>query len=139
MAGIIYTANARAPLITDSPAHVAGTQYSIDVKLQNHVVSVETPKSAHVSIGGNVETVLKRAAKTITAVLIWPNSENADIEEFLFSVAGGETFSFDPYGTIASPDDAQDMVCMNTSYNIGRMSHGSSPWRSVTLSLRPAV
>ena len=139
MAGITYTANSRAPLITDSPAHVAGTVYSIDLKLQQFVENVETPKQAHVAISGHVETVLKRAVKQYQVIFIWPNSENDDVEEFLYSVAGGETFSFDPYGTIASPDSAQDVVCTNQNYSIGRMSHGSTPWRSVALTLRPVV
>jgi hypothetical protein len=139
MAGITYTANARAPLVTDSPAHLAGTSYDMDVKLQGYVENFDVPKQVHVSLGGNVETVLRRASRQMQATLIWPDSQNAQMEEFLLSIAAGETFSLDPYGTIASPVDAQDVICVNSSLNIGRMSHGSSPWRSITLSLRLAA
>ena len=139
MSAITYTANSRAPLITDSPAHVDGTQYSIDVKLQQFIEAVEAPKSTHVSIAGNTETVLKRAAKIINIVLIWPNTLNADMEEFMFSIAGGESFSFDAYGVVGVPDDPINVVCMNDGFSIGRMSHGSTPWRSVSLTLRIAV
>lgn len=139
MAAITYTANARAPLITDSPAHVAGTPYEIDLKLQGFSEQIETPKSAHVAISGHVETVLKRAVKVYSVQFIWPHTENADVEEFLYSVAGGEIFSFDPYGTAAVADAPVDVVCMDTNYSIGRMSHGSTPWRMVALTLRPVV
>ena len=139
MAGIIYTAGARAPLITDSPAHVAGTAYSIDIKLQAFTEVIDAPKTSHVSLGGNVETVLRRASKAMSAVLIWQNDDNNDMEEFLYSIAGGETFSFDAYGTIAVPVNVINVVCLNEGFSIGRMSHGSTPWRSVSLSLRPAV
>ena len=139
MAGIIYTANARAPLITDSPAHVADTEYSFDVKLQAFPESIDAPKTVHTAIAGNVETVLKRATRVMSIVLIWPNTINADMDEFLFSIAGGETFSFDAYGTIAVPDNAIDVVCTNNAFGIGRISHGSTPWRSVSMTLRPAV
>lgn len=139
MSAITYTANSRAPLVTDSPAHVDGTQYSIDVKLQQFTEAVEAPKSVHVSIAGNTETVLKRAAKIINIVLIWPNTLNADMEEFLYSISAGETFTFDPYGVVGVPDDPVNVVCMNDAFSIGRMSHGNTPWRSVGLTLRIAV
>jgi hypothetical protein len=118
---------------------VAGTAYDIDVKLQGFTEQIETPKTSHMALSGRVETVLQRAVKIYNIVLIWPNSSNADIEEFLFSVAAGETFSFDPYGTVASADAPVDVVCTNTGYNIGRMTHGSTPWRSVSLTVRPVV
>lgn len=139
MAGIIYTASSRAPLITDSPAHVAGTQYSIDLKLQQFTEAIDTPKSTHVSLGGNVETVLRRANKTMQTGFIWPDADNADIEEFLYSIAGGETFSFDAYGTIAVPVNAIDVICVNDGFSMGRLTHGDEPWRSVALSLRAAI
>lgn len=136
MAGIVYTAVDRGQLITDSPAHVAGTDYSIDVKLQQFVEAVEAPKSVHVAIAGNVETVLKRTAKVMSTVFIWPDSENADVEEWLYSIAAGEVFIFDAYGTIAAPDNAISAICMNDNFSFGRMTHGSTPWRSVALTLR---
>ncbi len=137
MAGIIYTAIDRGQLITStSPDHAEGTAYSIDVKLQQFTELLEAPKSSHVSIAGNVETVLKRTAKVMSAVFIWPHTENEDVEEWLYSVAGGEIFTFDAYGTTAVPDSAISVVCMNDSFSFGRMTHGSTPWRSTALTLR---
>lgn len=140
MAGIIYTAAPRAPFVTDtSPPHSAGNSYSIDVKMSGFIESIETPKTVHVSLGAKVETVLKRASKDITAVFLWPHELNNDMEEFLFSIAGGESFQLDPYGTIAVPDSVLDVVCVNNKFIIGRMTHGNEPWRTVSLTLRPSV
>lgn len=140
MAAITYTANARAPLITDSPAHTAGTAYSFDVKLQAFSETIETPKTIHTSLAGGIETVLQRSTRIYQAVFIWPDSNNGNMEEFLFSVAAGETFAFSPYGSVGdSPDLAFDVVCINAAqYQIGRLQQqGSTPWRSVSLSMRP--
>ena len=137
MAAITYTANARAPLVVDSPAHVAGTAYSIDVKLQQYAAGIDAPKTVHVSMGGPIETVLQRALNTMVAVFIWDHDLNNDMDEFLFSIAGGEPFDFDPYGTVAVPDSVVSVVCTNNVFNIVRMSHGETPWRTVSLNLRP--
>lgn len=136
MAGLIYTADARAPLVADSPEHTAGTSYSIDVKLQQYIESIDTPKTVHTSLGGNVETVLKRASSKSSIVLIWPSTQNSDMDEFLYSISGGEQFILDAYGTIAIPDNQINVVCIDQIFNIGRMTHGSTPWRSVRMSLR---
>lgn len=137
MAAITYTANARAPLVA---GHTAGSSYSIDLKLQQFSEQIETPKTAHVSIGGTVETVLKRAVKIYQVVFIWPHTENTSVEEFLYSVAGGETFTLSPYGDVGdSPDLAESVVYTGSGYSVGRMTHGSTPWRSVGMTLRPVV
>ena len=139
MSAITYTANARAPLITDSPAHVAGASYSFDVKLRAYQTIIDQPKTQHVSLNGNTETVLMRATKVLQATFIWPPSLNPSMEEFLYSVAGGETFVFDPFGTVASADDPLNVVSVTgNSLQIGVMQpHLASPWRTVSLALRP--
>ena len=139
MAAITYTANARAPLVTDSPAHVAGNSYSIDVKLQAYNTQLEQPKTQHISIGGAVETVLRRVSPVHTITLIWPDTLDDSMNEFLYSVAAGENFSFDAYGTVAVPDNAVNMFSVSSNLDIGRMTHGSTPWRSVTMKLRPVI
>lgn len=139
MAAITYTANARAPLITDSPAHVAGVSYSFDVKLRAYQTTIDQPKTQHVSLNGNTETVLMRATKILQATFIWPPSLNPSMEEFLFSVAGGETFIFDPFGTVASADDPINVVSVTgNSLAIGVMQPFlQEPWRSVNIDMRP--
>lgn len=139
MAAITYTAVDRGTLNTTvSPAHTEGTEYSIDVKLQAYSTGIDQPKTQHVSIGGSVETVLMRATKVHSIILIWPDTSNADMEEFLFSVAAGEIFSFSPYGDVGdSPDVSFQVVSVDGNLSINRMTHGSAPWRSVNMTLRP--
>lgn len=140
MSGIIYAATNRAPLVTStSPVHVVGDVYSLDVKCPAYVEAIDAPKTSHVSLAGGVETVLKRVNKTMSATLTWPAVEHEFIEEFLYSIAAGETFDFDVYGTILVPVNVQRVVCLNKGFSISRLSHGSLPWRSVSLSLRLAV
>lgn len=136
MAAISYTANSRAPLVA---GHIAGTSYSIDVKLRSYQTVIDQPKIQHVSLNGNTETVLKRATKILAATFIWPNSLNPNMEEFLFSVAGGETFVFDPFGTVAVADDPMDVTSIvGNSLNIGVLQpFEQNPWRSVSMQMRP--
>jgi hypothetical protein len=133
MAAIYYIAHARAPLIG---GHTATTSYSFDVKLREYLPAGDAPKTQHVSLGGTVETVLKGFNTVTSVVLIWPDSNDANMQEFLASVAGGETWALDPYGSVAVPDVTIDFVTMGQSYAPARMSHGETPWRSVALSLR---
>lgn len=139
MSRVTYKAHERAPLITASPAHTAGTDYSIDVKCIEFLTNIETPQSAAVAIGGKVETVLSRAQNTHSASFIWPDTEDDDVQEWLFSVAGGEEFTFDPYGTVAVPDNLLLVKYVGQGMNITRLTHGKEHWRGVTLPLRLSI
>jgi len=138
MAAITYTAVDRGALVTDSPAHTAGTQYSIDVILHAYQTTIDQPKTQHVSLGGHVETVLRRATKVYDIQLIWPHSQNDQIEEFLFSIAGGESFAFSPFGNVGdSPDLAFNVVSVSSNLQITPLQISSTPYRSVNMTLRP--
>lgn len=140
MSAVKYIAVDRGQLIvTTSPNHTEGTEYSIDVKLSAFSEVIEAPKSTHVSMGGNVETVLQRTTRVYSTVFIWPHTDNENIEEWLYSVAGGEPFILDPYGKVATIDNELSVVCANADFTFGRMTHGNAPWRSVSLSLRANV
>jgi hypothetical protein len=137
MAAITYTAQSRAPLITTtSPVHADGESYSIDVKLQAFNAQIEIPKSVHVAIAGNSETVLTRSVKIYSATFIWPDTLHPEMEEFLFSIASGEPFELDPFGSVSSADSPIVVKSVDSSYNYGRMTSGSTPWRSVSMILR---
>lgn len=45
-----------------------------------------------------------------------------DFRQFLDSVDGGEFFTFDPYGTIAVPVDAQNCIMVSKGYKEKRVS-----------------
>jgi len=137
MAVIEYTAADRADLVT---GHTVGTNYQILVKLISYSMSVDQPKTMHTALNGRVETVLKRATKIYSATVSWSDAINANMEEFLFSIAGGELFSFDPYGTIVTPDQPLEVVSINSQqYGISPIQRSSTPARRVMLTMRPAI
>jgi hypothetical protein len=133
---ITYTAASRAPLITDSPAHAAGISYSFDVKFTEFQTDIEVNQTQQVTLSGAVETILRRAADVIQISLIWPDTNNANMREFLYSVAAGESFSVDPYGSVASPDNPLTVIKTSGGSITPRMSHGATPWRMTSMTVR---
>lgn len=136
MAVIEYTAADRAPLIS---GHVVGGSYFLVVKLIAYEESIDQPKTKHIALNGNVETVLKRATRMYSAVISWPDSFNGIVEEFLFSVAGGELFTFDAYGTFTSPDNPVDVVSVSDSAMLMPIQRSATPTRRVSLMMRPVL
>lgn len=136
MAAITYTADFRANLVT---GHSVGTAYSIDVKLKAYSTALDAPKTVHVALNGSVETVLRRATRVITATISWPDTLNANVEEFLWSIAAGEIFQFDAYGSVATPDEPIDVVSVNKGFNMMPIQRIQATTRSITLTLRPAM
>lgn len=90
-----------------SSGHVSGTAYDLDFDSQTLDESEDFKKTENKSIGGIVEAVLhyeevawqvKTAEITKANLPLW--------KEFFSSCAAREVFTFDAYGTIASPDNA---------------------------------
>ncbi len=84
-----------------------GQSYSIEssVRLGNVMQDVGYRNEA-VSISGKKETLFQRRLTTYDLqVGVIDGADFPQWREFLASVMGGETFTFDAYGTIASPDD----------------------------------
>jgi len=136
MASITYTANARAPLVS---GHVAGTEYSFDVDIRAHAVTIDVPKASHISLGGNTETVLQRSSEATKYTIAWPTTTDDSMREFLYSIAAGEGFTFDAFGTIAVPVDPIAIVSVDKAFKIARLTHGATPWYSVSMSTRTVV
>lgn len=137
MGAIYYTANSRANLIQDSPAHTAGTEYSFDVKINAWNTNIETPNRQIVTLGGQVETILYRTGKVVQARFgPYPNSEQAQIEEFLLSIAGGEIFQVDPEGSVATPDELINVISIGSGFDEERIDHGFTPNRYISMVLR---
>lgn len=136
MAVIEYTAADRADLVT---GHTVGTNYKIEVKLIAFDEAIDTPKTIHVALNGSVETVLKRATMMYSATISWPSTDDENIREFLFSIAGGEMFNFDPYGTIATPDVTLEVVSVTQSQSLMRIQRRQASTRRTSLMMRPAV
>jgi len=101
MSVITYTAHSRADLIS---GHTAGNQYQFEIPFMAFDRSFNSPKAQYQSLSGAVETVLQRLDQTYSAVIgPYDITDQDQVQEFIQSVANGETFSIDIYGTIASP------------------------------------
>ena len=74
-------------------------------------LSDKSKKDTAVSLGGTMETLLHRENYfyDITTKLI-AKANLLQWQEFLSSVKAGEVFSFDEYGTIATPDNVKSVT-----------------------------
>ncbi len=113
MSVVTYTANARATLIV---GHTAGSVYSFEMPFMQHEKSYGSPKSQPRAIGGTIETILQRVDDNLSLEIgLYDSSDEAQVEEFIKSVAGGETFSVDLNGTIATPSSPVDVKLVDKS------------------------
>lgn len=103
----ILVTEAAGPLVTiQGYRRGYGQSYSIEFTPRALERSGRIDRSRRTSLAGNRETLLNRIET------FWNVNSGRLLEsqipqwrEFLASVAAGETFSFDPYGTIAMPDN----------------------------------
>lgn len=95
-----------------------GQSYSFDIATSSRNRSVQAKKTFSESLNGTRETLFNYHAEiwsiTLAPVLI---ANMSQIREFLESCMGGESFTFDPYGTVAVPDDPKTAELDITSYN----------------------
>ncbi len=86
--------------------HTASVAYTINFDAQALNKSHKTIKTRTQSLGGNTETIrVRRDTFWNIKTDLLAESELDDWREFLASTDAGETFTFDAYGTAASPDD----------------------------------
>ena len=100
---VTYTAVDRGTLLA---AHTAGESYTIEFDAQVLQRSQKRQNHQRTAMGGRTETL--RVRKEIYWDVPTDFILQADLPEwyeFLDSVDAGETFTLDPYGTVASPDD----------------------------------
>ena len=113
MSVISYTAHSRATLMG---GHSAGTGYSFAINFMAYEKSYNAPKSQPRALDGTTETILQRLDRTIGMTIgPYDSDDVAQIEEFIESVAGGESFTVDVYGTIAVPDAPLTVKLSDTS------------------------
>jgi len=98
-----FTYTAKRSLIN---GHVIDTVYSIDINARSIARSSSVKSKTKKSLGGQTETIVQ------SRDINWSISLNGiteldlpAIREFLDSVDAGESFVFDPYGTVAIPDN----------------------------------
>lgn len=102
MGTLIYTAVDRGRLVS---GHTAGNIYSIEIDFKTFLENEKRVISETKSISGQVYTQYMRKDTTAKVDSVWTDDATiiAQMDEFIDSVAAGETFDLDPYGTLASP------------------------------------
>lgn len=105
MSVIRYTAIDRGKLIS---GHSEATEYSFEVPISSFGENTQSLGSVQTSLSGNrFQTLhsIERAASLSSSMLHRTNDSATieSMEEFLSSVAAGEPFEIDVYGSLASP------------------------------------
>ncbi len=87
-------------------ARGSGQSYELELGLQRIELSEKSVTNTAESLSGVRETLLHRDTYyyDVTTLFI-TGAELPQWQEFMASVKAGEIFSFDPYGTVASPDN----------------------------------
>lgn len=127
MAAIIYTAKDRGELVS---GHSELTGYSLDIALQTFSRSSSRKQSTITALSGGSTTTLHHIKHKYT-VQTRQTDDVAIVDqmrEFLSSVAAGEVFQLDPFGTVSVPDLAKPMKLT------GNYSESMAPGKYYTFS-----
>lgn len=91
-------------------------------------------RKTQIALGGAQETLRERTEMfwNVTTVPVL-ESDIENFRQFLDSVDGGETFLFDPYGTLAAPVQVMACTLSSKGYTERRVSHR---WLSVSFQVR---
>lgn len=106
MAAVTYTAT--RSLIA---GHTAGVEYDLDIPLASLQRSTREIKETTEALSGTEETLLHRIE--VQWACGSSGIDEADmpaLREFLDSTAGGEAFTFDAYGSVATADDPRTCI-----------------------------
>lgn len=109
MAVFSYTAVDRGDL---AAGHSAGTSYQIEIPLTDWSPSDREKKVVRRSLSGIPHQILHHRTKLFRFATLATDDATllAHLEELFSSVAGGEPFSIDVLGTIASPNNPINVV-----------------------------
>lgn len=107
MASIIYTAKRS---VIDS--HSELTEYEFEVALNKFERSAKRDQETSPSLSGLRYTVLHRIdiGFDVSTIPIKDTDLLDQMREFLDSVAGGESFSIDVFGTALAPNNALELI-----------------------------
>ena len=86
--------------------HSADTIYDLDYLLLSLERRPNTKKSTKRTFDGTIETILHYHKEVITVSTRVDAAGVLQFREFMGSIAGGEAFIFDEFGTVAAPVDA---------------------------------
>lgn len=114
---------------------IEGQEYGLDVSV-NVLDNPDEPIShSQTSLGGNTETTFIRSDDYHNFFIIdRQRATLPEIKAFFKSVQDGETFTFDPHGSIASPDDPVQVIAEKQKYNPTR--NGTNDEFSLAMKVR---
>lgn len=105
-----------------------GQSYNLEFYSEVSDRSVKTFRSMKQPLGGGApETLFFRDEKFVGVTILGPTGDGItealmlQYREFLASVAGGETFTFDRYGTIAAPVESKTAILSSEGYSEERI------------------
>lgn len=94
-----------------------GQSYSIDLSTTVRNRSITSKKNFSESLNGTREVLFHNSVELWAVTLApLPIASMPQIREFIESTLGGETFTFDPYGTVAVPDDPFTAELVSSTY-----------------------
>jgi hypothetical protein len=128
---ILYTAKRRL-----SGGHVAGVNYSLEVAMAAIDREEKSERTKHRSLDGAPETWLLRIDifwHYATGDFDSSDPRLAQLREFLASVAAGELFTVDPYGTVDDP--VEPLLCELESTGYREVRQGTR-FLSLSFSVR---
>jgi len=96
--------------------HVSGSVYNVECtpELLNPITNFNREQVTTLSGTQHFNLLNIDEGWKVKSAWIQSSDEQKKWKEFLHSVAGGETFSFDAYGTSASADNVQSVVLMSS-------------------------
>lgn len=113
MSAITYIAKDRGDLIS---GHSAETEYSFDLYFAEFQGSITRKENTITSLSGVRITTLHHLERTYSVVTS-PSASSTilnNIREFLSSVAAGEEFTVDVYGSTLTPDSPETFKIMGS-------------------------
>lgn len=126
MPAVTYTA--KRSLIA---GHTAASQYSLDLRLVEGGLGVgrKVGSETQRSLSDKTETLYYFGKTTFAAIALVLNStERAALIEFLHSVEAGESFTFSPYGSVASMGTTFTARRVTATYSFERLDGtGATP------------
>lgn len=105
-------------------ARIPGQSYNLEFKAEQVDRKVKFKRNEQRPIGGGAAEVLFQYSDPTVDVLTEILSESSQVpqfREFLASVAAGEVFTFDRYGTIAAPVDPRQAQLESVGYDEKRV------------------
>lgn len=103
--------------------HILDSQYSLQPDLEQVELEDQFESQSHQPLGGGGPEVILHRNEQFVDVLtdILSELELAKYREFVTSVAAGEQFTFDAYGTLASPVDPRPAVLESKGFKPQRV------------------